>query len=93
MSIKIKKQKKLSIGDVVALTDIKTLGCDQVEIHHHQSFKQVINYNSAETGYGLTVKTSNDVRDINHAIKKMEAMIEDLIVAKFTEQQKVLQRL
>lgn len=64
-----------------------------VTVHHHQSIKQNVNYQSAELGYGITITCVNDQEEIRKTIRRSERIVEHAMLPKFKEQGALLNTL
>lgn len=77
----------------IAETKIERKGSDpgQVTIHHSQSYRLVINYQSAESSFGISLSVNDTPSAISAGIKKAKEIIEPPLKKKVMEQQKFLQ--
>lgn len=55
-------------------------------VHHHQTIKQSVGYQSVEVSYGMSLETNNTKADIENAVKRVESVVEGALSEKFTEQ-------
>jgi hypothetical protein len=62
-------------------------------LHHHQSVKQSMNWQSAEASYGLTITVPDNAKAIKAYALRAERLVEDLLTQKFRQHRKLLQNI
>ena len=93
MKLKSKNTKTTQHESRRVLNTAVPFGADQLELTHHQSVKQSLNYQTAECGYSIKVAVPNDSASVQRAIAACESLVESAMTLKFKEQWAALKRM
>lgn len=91
--MKIPKNKRTDSKteeNVSRQTKVTELTGETVKIWHTQSVRQSSNYQSAEASYGVEMIVPNTRKAIRKGIHRCEAIVEDPMTEKVTQQQTLL---
>ena len=97
--MKVKKLKLTETSDKTSTTQLVRKSQDpraalpMVEIRHDQSVKLSINYNSAETRFGVTLTVPDTEKDIQKGKSRAVIIVESALVPKVKEQRELLRSL